>query len=95
MAAHTIVGRYVMAWLDASRHRGQTGYYGGVVRRVRLSKRGGLLAVTFQVPGGLRMLDGTTASARCRGPKVTLRRDELRSARLVIRGKLGPALAEG
>jgi len=95
MAAHPAVGRYVMAWLDSRHHRGQTGYYGGVVRRVRVGKRGDLLGLTFQLPGGLRMLDGTTASARCRGPKVTLRRDELRRAHLVTRGKPGPALVEG
>lgn len=94
MAAHPITGRYVMAWLNAKGHRGLTGYYGGVVRRVRMSKRGGLLGLTFQLPGGPRMLDGTTASARCRGPTVTLARDELRRAHFVTRGKPGPALVE-
>lgn len=90
----SLVGRYVMVWLDPALHGGVVGHYGGVVRRVRLSKRGVLLGLTFQQPGGPRMLTGTTESARCRGTRVTLRREELHRARVLVRGKPGPPLAE-
>lgn len=81
---HPLVNKYLS--FDLSRPN-RFGHFGGLVRSVELSAKGELLRVSVQLAGGDKVVTGTTLSARYRGPMLALNRDELESARVVIRGK--------